>query len=190
MRDQFQPTAEETPDVRLAKTRLRLQCAATQIEHFARIHLTGHESLLWETDAGDVGDGIFPRPTALSHINEHARVVFNGFDDEGFAVASGDRFTRAELHAFEYGSTERVQSPFPRRRKFKRHAPGSVIDAHHETEAQLGFSFAHPSLTYDRNSHDPMRAGVRRISKGFSDEIPAPGGSRPPRLLDQPVINA
>ena len=149
MRDEFEPAAEETTDVRLAEAGLRLQRPVAQVEHRAGIGLTGHQPLLRQADAGHVGDGILADAPARAEVGEEAGVLLDGVDGERCAIAGGHGFARAELHALEHRGVEGVEAGFAGGRKLNPDPLRRAVHAGDHAEAQLGFPLAHATLSYD-----------------------------------------
>ena len=149
MRDEFEPPAEETAHVGRAEFRLRLKRAVAEIEDFAGIGLAGHEALLREIDAGDIGDGVLAHAAAGAEVGEEACAILDGVDGERGAIAGSDGFAGAELHALQHRRAERVEAILAGGGEFDADAFRSGIDARDHAETQLGFPFAHATLSND-----------------------------------------
>jgi hypothetical protein len=149
VRDEFEATAEETAHVGLAEFCLGLERAVAEVEDFAGVGLTGHEALLREIDARDVGNGVFAHAAAGAKIGEQAGGFLDGVDGERGAIARGEGLAGAELHAFQHRRAEGVEAIFAGGGEFDPDAFRRRIDARDHAETELGLPFTHTTLTND-----------------------------------------
>jgi hypothetical protein len=149
VRDEFDAAAQKTADLGLAETRLGLQRTVAEIEDFARIGLAGHEALLREIDAGDVGDFVFTHALAGGDIGDEPGRFLDGFDREGGPFPGRDAFARAELHALQHGRAEGVEAFFSSGGECDGDAFRRDVDGCNHAESQLGFPFAQATLSND-----------------------------------------
>ena len=149
VRNEFEPATEKAADVGLAKLRLRLERAIAEVEDLAGIGLAGQEAFLREIDAGDIGEGVLAHAAAGAHVGEAAGGLLDGVDGERGAVAGGDGFAGAKLHALEHGRAEGVEALFPRGGELHADAFRRRVDGRDQAEAQLGFPFAQATLSDD-----------------------------------------
>ena len=149
VRDEFEASAEKTADRGLAEAGLGLKRAVAEVEDFAGIGLAGHEALLREADAGDVGEGVFADAATGAEVGEEPPVVLEGVDGERGAVAGGDGFADAELDAFQHGGAEGVEAVFAGGGELDADAFGRGIDARNDAETQFGFPLTHATLAND-----------------------------------------
>ena len=146
VRNQIDPPARETADLRLAPAVLMPQRRRPQIKNLRLIELPGQQSLLRlaETDRV-IQFGLTPLLSAAP-VADQSIPLPDGFHDQRLAVVILDGIARLEPHPSQRGIVAGILPRLVACAENNGHRPGA--SAQHGAEPEFGFTFADPTLAW------------------------------------------